>query len=177
MSKTMKKYEIGMAVANASEGRIKLTIEDSVATLRGEFTRKDRKPIKYKTGGWRYHFEDGAEFWTLNVGRIIDQLNEPSAESANEPKVEPSAKSSAEPKPESAAKPSRKSGKKPSRKPKGAVKAGSFYVRWDGERPESFKVVRSTKSSVWLVGADGKEFRKSIGESPAQLSGGFYKVG
>jgi hypothetical protein len=172
MSKTMKKYEIGMAVANASEGRIKLTIEDSVATLRGEFTRKDRKPIKYKTGGWRYHFEDGAEFWTLNVSRIIGQIEK----SANEPKVEPKAKSSAEPKPESAAKPSRKSGKKPS-KPKGAVKAGSFYVRWDGERPESFKVVRSTKSSIWLVGADGKEFRKSIGESPAQLSGGFYKVG
>ena len=175
MSKTMKKYEIGMAVANASEGRIKLTIEDSVATLRGEFTRKDRKPIKYKTGGWRYHFEDGAEFWTLNVSRIIGQLD-PSAKSANEPKVEPMAKSSAEPKPESAAKPSRKSGKKPS-KPKGAVKTGSFYVRWNGERPEAFKVVRSTKSSVWLVGADDKEFRKSIGESPERLSGGFFLVG
>ncbi len=168
MSKTMKKFEIGKAVANASEGRIKLTIEDSVAILRGEFTRKDRKPIKYKTGGWRYHFDDGAEFWTLNVSRIIGQLD-PSAKSANEQKVEPKAKSSAEPKPESAA--------KPSRKPKGAVKAGSFYVRWDGERPESFKVARSTKSSVWLIGADGKEFRKAVGESPAQLSGGFFKVG
>lgn len=175
MSKTMKKFEIGKAVANASDGRIKLTIEDSVATLRGEFTRKDRKPIKYKTGGWRYHFEDDAEFWTLNVSRIIGQLD-PSAKSANEPKVEPKAKSSAEPKPESAAKPSRKSGKKPS-KSKGAVKAGSFYVRWDGERPESFKVARSTKSSIWLIGADGKEFRKAVGESPLKLSGGFFKVG
>ena len=162
MSKTMKKYEIGKAVANASEGRIELTVEDSIATLRGEFTRKDRQPIKFKAGGWRYHKDDSGEFWTLNVGRIIDQLNEPSAEQADEPKVETSAEPKSKTSAKLAAKPKRKAAPK------------CHYVRFNGETAELFRITRSNEKSVWLVGSDGVEFRKSIGESAERLSGGFY---
>ena len=135
MSKTMKKYEAGKAVAQASEGRIALTIEDSVATLRGEFTRKDRAPLRFKKGaGWRYKVADGVETWRLYVGNLV------------EPKPEPR-------------------------------NDGAVYVKWDGENVEVFRVSRSTESSVWLVGPDGAEFRKAIGESAERLAGGFLRVG
>ena len=150
MSKTMKKYEIGKAVAQASEGRIALTIEDSIAVLRGEFTRKDRKPIRYKEGGWRYHSDDSGEFWTLNVSRIADKLGQ-ERESAAEPKAERQVEPSAE--------------------------VGTLYVRMVGEKPELFRVSRQNAKSVWLVGKDGAEFRKAVAESPDKLAGGFYKVG
>lgn len=158
MSKTMKKYEAGKRVAMESEGRIALTIEDSVATLRGEFTRKDRAPLRFKKGaGWRYHSDDSGEFWTLNVSRIADKLGQ-ERESAVEPKVERQVEPSAEPKAE------------------GAVESGALYVKVGGNRPELFKATRSTKASVWLVGPDGKEFRKAVGESADKLAGGFYRV-
>lgn len=155
MGKIMDRYEIGKAVAEQSEGRITLTIEDSIATLRGEFTRKDRQPIRYKNGGWRYRKDDSGEFWTLSIKRIADKLEgETAAKSSDEPQVEPSAEPSAE----------------------GAVESGAVYVRWNGEKAEEFRASRSTKSSVWLVGADGAEFRKAVGEDAERLSGGFIKV-
>lgn len=131
--KKAEKLEIGKAIAAESDGRIRLAIEDGVAVLRGQFTRAERKPLRFKKGaGWRYKVVDGVETWSLRV----------------EPKK-------TEPEPS----------------------ANGLYVRWDGEKPEPFRVTRATEKSVWLVGADGKEFRKSIGESPLKLSGGFYKVG
>ena len=55
--------------------------------------------------------------------------------------------------------------------------ANGLYVRWDGEKPEPFRVSRATDKSVWLVDANGKEFRKAVGESAERLSGGFFLVG
>lgn len=128
--KKAEKFEVGKAIAEQSNGLIELTIEDGVATLRGEFTRAQRKPLRFKKGaGWRYKMVDGVETWSLRV--------EPKKP---EPKVE------------------------------------GVYVRWDGEKPESFRVSRENAKSVWLVGPDGKEFRKAVGESPEKLAGGFYRV-
>lgn len=112
MGKIMDRYEIGKAVAEQSEGRITLTIENSIATLRGEFTRKDRQPIRYKNGGWRYRKDDSGEFWTLSVKRIADKLE-----------GETAAKSSRS----SSAKSSRKSSRKSSKKTS-AKSSGKKYV-------------------------------------------------
>lgn len=73
---TMQKLEIGKAVADNSDGRIVLSIENSIAYLRGEFTRADRQPIRRKNGGWSYcRDESGNEFWTLSVGRLKKSLD------------------------------------------------------------------------------------------------------
>ena len=163
MGKIMDRYETGKRVAEQSDGRITLAIEDGVAVLRGEFTRKDRQPIRYKNGGWRYRKDDGGEFWTLSVRRIADKLD---GESAAKPSRKSAAKSSDEPQVEPSAEPSAE----------GAVESGAVFVRWNGEKVEEFRATRSTKSSVWLVGSDGAEFRKAVGEDAERLSGGFVKV-
>lgn len=69
----------------------------------------------------------------------------------------------------------KKSEPKPKAEPE--PNTNGIYVRWNGERPESFRIARATEKSIWLVGADGKEFRKAIGESAERLSGDFYRVG
>lgn len=133
--KKAEKFEFGKQIAASSDGRIRLSIEDSVAVLSGEFTKAERKGLRFKKGaGWRYKVVDGVETWRLYVGNLV------------EPKPEPR-------------------------------NDGSVYVKWDGENVEIFRVSRSTESSVWLVGPDGAEFRKAVGESAERLAGGFLRVG
>jgi len=145
--KTMEKFEIGKNVAKQSDGRIELSVENSVAYLRGEFTRKDRQAIKYRNGGWKFHRDESGEFWTLSVGRIKKSLGKLAETEHDDAAEEHEVKSN-----------------------------GVLYVRWNDGHPELFHVTRATKASVWLVGADGKEFRKAIGENAEKLSGEFCLV-
>ena len=84
--KKAEKFEVGKRVAAESNGLIELTVEDGVATLRGEFDKHSRKPLRYKKGaGWLYHKDANGEFWTLNVSKLA----EPKAEAPKAEKAEP----------------------------------------------------------------------------------------
>lgn len=85
--KKAEKFEVGKRVAAESNGLIELTVEDGVATLRGEFDKHSRKPLRYKKGaGWRYKMVDGVETWSLRVEPRAKQQAEPKAEPKPEPK-------------------------------------------------------------------------------------------
>lgn len=165
MSKTAKKYETGKRVAEASDGRITLEVVDGIATLKGEFTRADRKPLRFKKGaGWRYRLVDGVETWSLNVSRL--------AEAASVESLKPAAKSTAKASAKSAGKSSRKSSRKASGKTSrkasaksaaepsaktsdeaSAVEVGTVYARvWGHDMTivTFYEVTRSTSASVWL---------------------------
>lgn len=141
--KKAAKFEVGKAIADASEGRIVLEVQDGIAVLKGDFTRKERKPLRFKKGaGWRYAVVDGVETWKLNIRSLAE------ADAVNT-----LAESAAEPKRESAKKPSGKTAKKPS-----AKSAGKTSAKSDGQ-PSRKKTLKPAELEGATVAFTGRMFR------------------